>query len=79
MLVVKANTVIDSRGGIWTKEVVIRRRARLKINQNNETSNTTNISKFYYKTLPIIDPSNTGINSCYYIIVYYIIIVTITE
>jgi hypothetical protein len=37
MLVVKANTVIDSRGGIWTKEVVVWRRARLAINQNNET------------------------------------------
>jgi hypothetical protein len=38
MLLVKANAVIDSRGGIWTKdEVVVRRRARLTINQNNET------------------------------------------
>jgi hypothetical protein len=37
MLVVKATAVIDSRGGIWTKEVVFRRRARLTINQNNET------------------------------------------
>jgi hypothetical protein len=37
MLVVKANAVIDARGGIWTKEVVVRRRARLTISQNNET------------------------------------------
>jgi hypothetical protein len=37
MLVVKAKAVIDARGSIWTKEVVVRRRARLTINQNNET------------------------------------------
>jgi hypothetical protein len=38
MLVVKVNAVIDARGGIWTKEVVVWRRARLTINQNSETS-----------------------------------------
>jgi hypothetical protein len=37
MLVIKVNAVIDARGGILTKEVVVRRRARLTINQNNET------------------------------------------
>jgi hypothetical protein len=35
MLVIYTNAVIDSRGGIWTKEVVVPRRARLTINQNN--------------------------------------------
>jgi hypothetical protein len=34
------HTVIDSRGGIWTKSVA-RRRARLTINQNNETNVST--------------------------------------
>jgi hypothetical protein len=34
---VKAHAVIHSRGGIWTKSVV-QRRARLTINQNNETN-----------------------------------------
>jgi hypothetical protein len=33
----QAHAVIDSRGGIWTKSAV-RRRARLPINQDNETN-----------------------------------------
>jgi hypothetical protein len=37
MLVVKVNAVIDARGGILTTELVVRRRARLTINQDNET------------------------------------------
>jgi hypothetical protein len=55
MLVAKANTVIDSRGGIWTKEVVVRRRARLTVTQDNETLYNNVVvaapgsMKFYYE------------------------------
>jgi hypothetical protein len=51
MLVVKANAVIDSRGGIWTKEVVVRRRARLTINQNNKTLYNSGSSTMQHKML----------------------------
>jgi hypothetical protein len=40
-----AHAVIDSRGGIWTKSVV-QRRARLTINQNNETNAGISSSRY---------------------------------
>jgi hypothetical protein len=40
-----AHTVIDSSGGIWTK-LVVRRRARLTINQNNETNTSISNSRY---------------------------------
>jgi hypothetical protein len=51
MLVVKVNAAIDARGGIWTKEVVVRRRARLTINQNNETVYNSGSSTRHYEML----------------------------
>jgi hypothetical protein len=40
-----AHAVIDSRGGIWTNSVV-RRRARLTINQDNETNASISSSRY---------------------------------
>jgi hypothetical protein len=43
--ITQAHTVINSRGGIWTKSVV-RRRARLTINQNNEMNASISNSRY---------------------------------
>jgi hypothetical protein len=41
----QAHAVIDSRGGIWTKSAV-RRRARLTVNQDNETNASISNSRY---------------------------------
>jgi hypothetical protein len=45
VILVQAHAVIDSRGGIWTKSAV-RLRARLTINQDNETNASISNSRY---------------------------------
>jgi hypothetical protein len=51
MLVVNANAVIDSSGGILMKEVVVWRRAPLAINQNNENLYNSGSNTRHYEML----------------------------